>query len=133
MEYVGRNETPPMPVELNGYDKSPGVGWLVFKQTAENIDQLKFGIRDVCGAFPIAKYQQWDVDGNAIEGTLCLPPEMCGFLNLPVGDSEDERDEAERPKQTKEEPSPAESENKRQKMTTETASEAEMKSIVCLC
>ncbi len=63
-----------------------------------------------CGAFPIANYQQWDQEGKAVRGTLCIPPKECGFLK--VLDSDDERDETDTTKQTKEEPSPAMHDNR---------------------
>ena len=81
--YVGRNETPSVPLEhftrmyLKQY-KTPELGWLVFQWIGgERVDA---GLRGACNAWPKECYQHYDAQGCAVRETLCIPPSMCGML-----------------------------------------------------
>ena len=77
VEYVGRNE-----VVSNG--TSPKKGWLIFHNSGHltPLNVTNGGIRDTLGAWPMQKYSHYTEDGEMIEQTLCIPPEMCGALIL---------------------------------------------------
>ena len=47
----------------------------------DGVDTTTGDIRDACGAWPIARYRRYDKNGEAVERTLCIPPEKCGVLN----------------------------------------------------
>lgn len=81
--YIGRNETPSMPLEhfTRMYSKqynTPEIGWLVFQWIrGERVDA---GLRGACNAWPKECYQQYDTHGCAVKETICIPPSMCGIL-----------------------------------------------------
>ena len=67
----------------------PQLGWLVFKQADNSIghiDQVSNGIRDALNAWPYSQYSHYDAStGKMVDGTLCLPPSMCGPLHRNKG------------------------------------------------
>lgn len=80
MKYVGRNQTP-APKSLN----RDQIGWIVLKNLDRGnnqIDACSDGIRDEIGAWPISEYSQYNEEGKRISGTLCIPPEKCGAINV---------------------------------------------------
>lgn len=85
---MGRNEVPPQKVQESSSvrEYSPEIGWLIFRsQKGEGniLDVRSGGIRDGIGAWPIAAYSHYEEEGvNYIPGTLCIPPEKCGPLNV---------------------------------------------------
>lgn len=92
LEYLGRNETAPIPIELSlsGIDfirSSPEVGWLVFRHVRGRcINEAGYGIRYALDAFPQALFQHYNSEGQADESTICIPPSMCGSLRINDGD-----------------------------------------------
>lgn len=88
VKYVGRNE-----VASDG--TSPEKGWLIFHDhncgRYSLINVCNGGIRDALGAWPMKKYSHYTEDGTMIPETLCIPPEMCGALNLPVKIDDDDK------------------------------------------
>lgn len=79
-QYVGRNETPPQKADFRGDHnyQSPEIGWLIFR----NVGEVSFNAyRDIVGAWPIAAYSHYE-GGEMKNDTLCIPPSMCGELNV---------------------------------------------------
>lgn len=87
LEYLGRNETAPIPIQLNlgGVNftrNSPEIGWLVFRYVSgQHINNTGYGIRYALDAFPQELFQHYD-KGQADVSTICIPPEMCGSLKV---------------------------------------------------
>jgi hypothetical protein len=83
LEYVGRNETPPVQLDhfTQMYNKqyaTPNIGWLVFRWVGgERIDA---GLRGACCAWPKECYQYYDGAGHVVKDTLCVPPNLCHML-----------------------------------------------------
>lgn len=83
LEYVGRNETPPVQLDhftqmFNKEYATPSIGWLIFRWVGgERIDA---GLRGACCAWPKECYQSYDGAGHVVKDTLCVPPNMCHML-----------------------------------------------------
>ena len=97
VEYVGRNMVPSKAVEFRGETtgeyKSPKKGWLIFKNSGgyTPLNVSSGGIRDACGARPLACHHQYDEEGEVVdEGTMVLPPEKVGVLNKCQYDRDEE-------------------------------------------
>jgi hypothetical protein len=112
VEYVGRNTVPSKAVEFRGETtgeyKSPKKGWLIFKNSGgcKPLNVSSGGIRDECGAWPLACHYQYNEEGEVVdEGTMVLPPEKVGVLNKCryYGDDDDEEKEGKSDKELEEE------------------------------
>lgn len=86
IEYLGRNETAPISIELQrgGFKftrKSPAIGWLVFRYVrGQHINERGYGIRYALNAFPQCVYQHYNDEGQVNDDTICIPPNVCGLL-----------------------------------------------------
>ncbi len=87
-QYVGRNKTTRQRADFGGDHnyQSPEIGWLIFR----NVGDVKINVyRDIVGAWPIAAYSHYE-GGEMIQDTLCIPPSMCGELNVWKGWGEED-------------------------------------------
>ena len=98
VEYVGRNMNPSKTVEFRGETtgeyKSPKKGWLIFRNSGGMfpLNVTNGGIRDACGAWPLACHSHYNEEGQIDDDTMCIPPEKVGPLKKMRCWDEDEDD-----------------------------------------